>query len=203
MFDRSSNRLDNKYMEILRKIYYFLLDTIQTILIVASFIMVLYAFVIQPNQVSGSSMYPTFKDKEYLLSNLLNVRFNKYTRGDVLVFHSPVERDKLYIKRVIAVAGDTIMVKDGKVYLNGSQLDESVYLQPSVETYGGAFLADGMERVVPEGFIFVMGDNRQYSSDSREWGFLDRTEVVGESLVRIFPFNKFHVIHNPYTDHKI
>ncbi len=203
LFDRRPKWIDNNYMNVVRKIYYFLLDTIQTILVVASFIMVLYAFVVQPNQVSGSSMYPTFRDKEYLLSNLLNVRFNKYTRGDVVVFHSPVELDKLYIKRVIALAGETIMVRDGKVYINGVQLDESVYLDPSVQTYGGAFLGDGIERVVPDGFIFVMGDNRPNSSDSREWGFLDRNKVVGESLVRIFPFNTFHVIHNPYKDHKI
>lgn len=189
-------------MAILRRIYYFLLDTIQTILIVASVLMVLYAFVVQPNQVSGSSMYPTFKDKEYLLSNLLNVRLDKYTRGDVIVFHPPVEHDKLYIKRVIGLAGDTVMIKDGKVYLNGAVLDESSYLQPMVETYGENFLHEGATVVVPEGFLFVMGDNRPGSSDSREWGFVDKTQVLGESMVRIFPLNKFKIIHNPFEDKK-
>lgn len=157
----------------------------------------------QPNQVSGSSMYPTFKDQEYLLSYLLDVRFDKYKRGDVVVFHSPVELDKLYIKRVIGIAGDRIKISDGKVYLNGQLLDESVYLSNDVQTYGGASLPDNVERIVPQGSIFVMGDNRPYSSDSREWGFLDKTRVVGRSIVRIFPFNKFHIIHNPYTDHKL
>lgn len=190
-------------MFILRKIYYFLLDTIQTILITASVLMVFYAFIIQPNQVSGSSMYPTFKDKEYLLSYLLDVRFDKYKKGDVVVFHSPIELDKLYIKRVIGIPGDRIMLQDGKVFLNGQQLDESVYLKPDVQTYGGASLPDGVERIVPAGYIFVMGDNRPYSSDSREWGFLDKSRVVGKSLVRIFPFNNFHIIHNPYSDHEL
>jgi signal peptidase I len=190
-------------VEVLRKIYYFLLDTIQTILIVASVLMVIYAFVMQPNQVSGVSMYPTFKDKDYLLSNLLDVRFNKYTRGDVIVFHPPVDPSKLYIKRVIALSGDTIMLKGGKVYLNGQLLDESVYLKPDVQTYGEAFLQDGVERTVPDGYIFVMGDNRPNSSDSRDWGFLDRTKVVGQSVVRIFPFNTWHIVHNPYKDHKV
>jgi len=95
------------------------------------------------------------------------------------------------------------MLQDGKVYLNGQQLDESVYLKPDVQTYGGASVPDGVEKVVPDGYIFVMGDNRPYSSDSREWGFLDRSRVVGKSLVRIFPFNQFHIVHNPYTDHKL
>lgn len=190
-------------MEILRKIYYFLLDTIQTILITASIFMVLYAFVVQPNQVSGSSMYPTFKDKEYLLSYLLDVRFDKYQRGDVVVFHSPVEQEKLYIKRVIALPGDHIMVQNGKVYLNGNELDESVYLSSDVYTNAGSFLQDGIEKIVPSDNIVVMGDNRPYSSDSREWGFLTKDRVVGRSIARFFPFNKAHVIHNPYKDHEI
>lgn len=190
-------------MNILRKIYYFLLDTIQTILITASILMVIYAFVMQPNQVSGSSMYPTFEDKEYLLSNLLDVRFDKYQRGDVVVFHSPVELEKLYIKRVIGIPGDRIMVKNGKVYRNGELLDESLYLRSTVMTVGGAFLQDGVEQVVPDGYICVMGDNRPYSSDSREWGFLQKSRVVGKSILRIFPFTKFHVVGNPYTQGKI
>lgn len=186
-------------MVILRKIYYFLLDTIQTILIVASVLMVLYAFVIQPNQVSGSSMYPTFKDKEYVLSYLLDVRLNKYVKGDVVVFHSPVDIEKLYIKRVIALEGERVKVQEGKVYLNGELLDESAYLNSDVTTYGGTSLPEGEERIVPSGYICVMGDNRLHSSDSREWGFLERSRVVGKSLIRVFPFNQFGIIQNPYT----
>lgn len=190
-------------MFIIRKIYYFLLDTIQTILIVASVLMILYAFVIQPNEVSGLSMYPTFKDHDYLLSYLLDVKFDKYKKGDVVVFHSPVELDKLYIKRVIATPGDTIMVQNGKVMLNGSEVDESLYLSSGVETHGGAFLQEGLAKTVPAGTIVVMGDNRPNSSDSREWGFLDKSRVVGRSVLRFFPFNTFHIIHNPYTEHKL
>lgn len=190
-------------MEILKKIGTFFLDTFQTILITASIVMVLYAFVIQPNQVSGSSMYPTFKDKEFLLSNLIDVRMDKYKRGDVVVFHSPTEDDKLFIKRVIGVPGDQVEVREGSVYLNGELLDESVYLASDVVTSGGAFMLEGVGRMVPEGTIFVMGDNRPYSSDSREWGFLDKSKVVGRSMVRVFPFSLFHIIHNPYTEGKI
>jgi len=192
-----------KEMFLLRKIYYLLLDTVQTILIVASILMVIYAFVMQPNQVSGSSMYPTFKDKELLLSYLVDVRLNKYQRGDVVVFHSPVELEKLYIKRVVGVPGDRIMVKDGKVHRNGEVLDESLYLGPEVVTVGGSFLQEGIEQVVPEGYVCMMGDNRPYSSDSREWGFLPKSRVVGKSIIRVFPFDKIHVVRNPYSEGKI
>ena len=148
-------------------------------------------------------MYPTFTDKEFLLSYLLDVRLDKYKRGDVVVFHSPVELEKLYIKRVIGVAGDQIMVQGGKLYRNGEIVDESLYLGAGVVTQGGAFLQDGVQQVVPEGYICVMGDNRPYSSDSREWGFLAKDRVVGKSVLRIFPINKLHVVHNPYTEGKI
>lgn len=199
LFDTYPQIQQNKYMFVLRKIYYFLLNTIQTLLIIATIFMLLYAVVIQPNQVSGSSMYPTFKDKEYLLSYLLDVRMNKYVNGDVVVFHSPVDIEKLYIKRVIGMEGDRIKIEGGKVYVNGELLDESAYLSSDSMTFGGGFLGDGDEKEVPAGYIFVMGDNRPYSSDSREWGFLDRSRVIGRSIVRILPLNQFHIIRNPYT----
>lgn len=186
-------------MEILKKIFYFFVDAIQTILVIASVLMVLYAFVIQPDQVDGLSMYPTFHNKDFLLSNLLDIRYGKYTRGDVVVFHAPPEPDKLYIKRIIGLSGDRIKVQDGAVYLNGEKLDESSYLKPTVKTYGGAFLQDGVEITVPDGYLFVMGDNRPGSSDSREWGFVSTDKLIGKSMLRFYPVNTFEIIKNPFT----
>lgn len=183
----------------LKKIYFKFLDMAQTILFVASFLLVLYIFVIQPHEVSGSSMFPTFKDKEFLLSYLLDVRFNTLRKGDVVVFHSPVEEDKLYIKRIIAETGDTVSVEGGAVYVNNEKLDESEYLDSEVATYGGSFMPDGETKIVPEHAYIVMGDNRPYSSDSREWGFLVDTKLVGRSMIRIWPINTLTIIQrNPY-----
>lgn len=187
-------------MEIIKKIGTIFLDTFQTILIIASVLMVLYAFVIQPHEVSGQSMHPTFRDKELLLSYLLDIKQNKYQRGDVIVFHSPVEADKLYIKRVMGIPGDRIMVLDGGVYLDGQRIDESKYLDSEVRTTGGQSMLEGQEVIVPEGFIIVMGDNRPHSSDSRDFGLLDKSKVIGKSVIRIFPFNQFTIIKNPFVD---
>ncbi len=189
----------NPVMEFLKKAYFKFLDVSQSILFVASFFLVLYIFVVQPHQVSGSSMYPTFKDQQIMLSYLLDVQFHTLRRGDVVVFHSPVESDKLYIKRVIGLEGDSVSVHDGSVYVNGTKLDESSYLKPDVVTYGGSFLKDGDVVTVPPGSYFVMGDNRPFSSDSRAWGFVTYGKLIGRSMARILPPNTFTIVkRDPY-----
>ncbi len=98
-------------MEILRKIYSFLLDTIQTFLLAAAVFLIIYAFLFRPFEVKGDSMYPNFKDKQYVLTNLISLRFSDPKQGDVVVFNAPNDKEKDYIKRVIGIAGDTIMLK--------------------------------------------------------------------------------------------
>src|SRR5258706_9509510 len=103
-------------MPIIRKIYSFLIDTIQSILIAASIFLVIYLFLFRPFQVTGESMYPNFKDKEYVLTNLITLHFGHPVRGDVVVFKAPPSPDKDFIKRIIGAAGDKIMVKNGDVF---------------------------------------------------------------------------------------
>lgn len=186
-------------MEILRKIYFFFLDTMQTILIAASIFLVIYIFLFRPFQVSGESMFPTFKNGEYILTNLITLRFSDPQRGDVLVFKAPVNQEKDFIKRVIGMPGDSVLLKDGFVYVNGKKLDESAYLDANVRTYGGSFLREGQAIVVPQGEYFMMGDNRPFSSDSREWGFLNRESVIGRSFYVYWPLNTMRIVKNPYT----
>jgi len=185
-------------MSLVRKIYSFLIDTIQSILIAASIFLVIYLFLFRPFQVTGESMYPNFKDKEYVLTNLIALRFGHPVRGDVVVFKAPPAPDKDFIKRVIGTAGDRIMVKDGEVYVNGEKLDEHSYLNDDVKTTQGSFLSEGQEVTVPDGNYFVMGDNRQYSSDSREWGFVPQANIIGESFFAYWPLNQMGLIGNPY-----
>ncbi len=185
-------------MPIIRKIYSFLIDTIQSILIAASIFLVIYLFLFRPFQVTGESMYPNFHDKEYVLTNLITLRFAHPVRGDVIVFKAPPSPDKDFIKRIIGTAGDKIMVKDGSVFVNGDKLDESAYLSNDVKTTGGSFLAEGQEIVVPDGNYFVMGDNREYSSDSREWGYVPQENLIGKSFFAYWPVNEVGFIVNPY-----
>src|SRR3989344_2257067 len=110
-------------MEVLRKAYFFLLDILQTLILAAA------AF-----EVKGESMYPNLHDSEYLITNLIGLKLSDPKLGDVIVFKAPNEVERDFIKRVIGIAGDRISVRDGQVYLNQEQLDESKYLKPSVKT---------------------------------------------------------------------
>lgn len=186
-------------MEILRKAYFFFIDTMQTILLAASIFLVIYIFLFRPFQVSGESMFPTFKNGEYILTNLITLRFEEPKKGDVIVFKAPTDEEKDFIKRVIAVPGDSVYLKEGFVYVNGEKIDESAYLGPDVRTYGGSFMKEGEPVTVPPDAYIVMGDNRPFSSDSREWGFLKNSSVIGKSFFVYWPVNNMRVINNPYS----
>jgi len=172
-------------MGLLRKVYFFLLDIAQTLILAAAVFVVVYMFLFRPFEVKGESMYPNYHDSEYLITNLISLRFSNPNLGDVVVFKAPN-------------AGDEINVEDGKVYLNEKLLDESAYLKSEVKTYGGSFLKEGEPVTVPEGHFFVLGDNRSFSSDSREWGFVSKDNIIGISLFVYWPVKSIGVINNPY-----
>jgi len=170
-------------MGILRKIGSFLIDSVQTFLMAAAVFLVIYIFFFRPFEVKGESMVPNFLDSQYVLTNLITLRFNNPKLGDVIVFKAPTDNEKDFIKRVIGVPGDTVEVKDGSVYLNGNLLDQSKFLKPDVKTYEGSFLKEGVPVTVPSGNYFVMGDNRDNSYDSRYWGFLPERNIIGKALI--------------------
>jgi len=186
-------------MQFLRKTYAFLLDTVQTLLIVFAIFLVIYQFLFRPFQVSGNSMYPTFYDKQYILTDIIGLKVSDPKKGDVVVFKSPPNPEKDYIKRVIGTPGDAVEIKDGNVYVNGKILDESKYLKLSVKTYGGSSLHENEPIKVPPNSYLVMGDNRNGSSDSREWGFVPIRLIIGKSLFVYWPLNKIGIIKNPYN----
>lgn len=185
-------------MDILKKVYGFVLDVWQTALIVASIGLVIWIFLYRPFQVSGESMYPTYKDKEYIMTSLISLKLSTPKRGDVIVFQAPLDEEKDYIKRVMAVPGDTIYLQDGFVYLNNKKLDESNYLNDNVRTYGGNFMKEGISVTVPKDNFIVIGDNRSHSSDSREWGLLPKNKIIGISLFVYLPLNQARLIKNPF-----
>jgi signal peptidase I len=192
-------------MDIARKIYAFLIDGVETLLIAAAIFLVIYAFLFRPFNVDGQSMYPNFHNGEYVITNLVgfedfkiyHANFGTLKLGDVVVFIAPPDPSKDYIKRVIGVPGDKVMLKDGDVYLNGKLLNESSFLSSDVKTYEGAFLTEGQIVTVPANSYFVLGDNRPESSDSRTWGFVPKENIVGKSMLVYWPLDRMRLINNP------
>ena len=182
-----------------KKIWLFILDITQTFVVTGAVFFFITYFFFRPFQVSGNSMYSNFKDKEYIITNLISLRFSNPTHGDVIVFKSPSDQNKDFIKRIIAIQGDEIFIENGKVYLNGNLLKEE-YLDPGMQTFGGAFLQEGVKKTVPNGYFFVMGDNRNDSSDSRTWGFVTRKNIKGISFFVYWPLNEVQIIKNPYDN---
>lgn len=189
-------------MEILRKIFYFFLDIAQTLILAIVVFFVVYVFIARPYQVSGASMHPTFLDQEYVLTSIISKHIDSLQKGDVVVFEAPnqenTEFKKDFIKRVIGVAGDSVMVSNNNVYVNGKQLDESAYLKSDVKTYAGAYIKEGVPVTVPQDSYIVFGDNRSYSSDSREWGFVIQSQMIGKSIVVYLPVDKMRIVKNPF-----
>lgn len=186
-------------MFIIRKIYSFLIDTLQSLLIAAAVFLVIYQFLFRPFQVKGDSMYPNFHNDSYVITNIIGLKLQTPKHGDVLVFKAPPEPEKAFIKRVIAIPGDSVEIREGRVYLNGRVLNESAYLNKNTTTSPGAFLKEGEEVKVGPNQYIMMGDNRNFSSDSREWGFVSIDNITGYSWFVYWPISEAKFVDNPLT----
>lgn len=136
-------------------------------------------------RVDGFSMNPTLQDGEYILVNRLAYKIGQPARGDIVVFSFPMDPRQDLIKRVIGLPGETISVQDGKVMINSVPLEEPYIAAPPI--YNNSW-------VVPEGQLFVLGDNRNESKDSHEWGMLPMENVVGKAILIYWPPKEWQVI---------
>ncbi len=188
---------DIDFLEVGKSIINFVMDILETVVFVGSLFIVVYLFVAQPNQVKGASMDPTFGTGDYIFTSKVTYKMRAYHRGDVVVFKSPHNPDIEYIKRIIGVPGDEVMVKDNEVFVNGRQLTEN-YIAAKTNLWEGGFSKNGVPTKVEDGYLFVMGDNRPRSSDSREFGPIVQTSVIGQVFYRYFPPSKVGIIPNPF-----
>ena len=148
---------------------------------------VVYCFSLQ--QVLGESMYPTFYDNDILILNKLKYRFSDIERGDVVALR--FEDTNYLIKRVIGLPGEVVEFKDNQLYVNGEVVEED-YLEDDVITEDFQLSQIGYDKI-PEGMYFVLGDNREHSTDSRELGLVTERDILGETSIRIFPFNRIKI----------
>jgi signal peptidase I len=182
-----------------RKFWLFLIDTAQTVLFAGGIFLVIYIFLFRPFQVSGDSMFSSFKNREYILTNIISLRFQDPQRGDVIVFKAPTDPNKDFIKRVIAIPGDKVYLTNGYVYVNDKKVDEKKYLDKGIKTYGGTYLKEDTKITIEPDEYLVMGDNRTNSSDSREWGLLKKDAIIGKSFLVYWPLDHFRLVSNPFS----
>lgn len=138
-------------------------------------------------RVDGLSMIPTLEHGEFVLVNKISYQWGEIERGDIIVFHYPNNPQEELIKRVIGLTGDTILVQNNQVFVNGKQLNEPYISQ--APNYSGEWL-------VTEGKIFVLGDNRNNSNDSKDWGLLPIENVVGKAVVIYWPPPMWNIIEH-------
>lgn len=151
----------------------------------AAFVIV---FIVQGFYIPSGSMRTTLMEGDRILVNKFIYRFTDPIRGDIVVFKYPPDEKRIFIKRIIAVGGETVEIRDAKVYIDGKELAEP-YLKVVME-------GDFAPVKVPANSFFVMGDNRNESDDSRYWGFVPRKNVVGEAFLIYFPFNRIQLLED-------
>lgn len=168
-------------------------ELIQIALLALIVIVPVRTFVAEPFIVSGKSMLPNFHDKEYLIIDKLSYRFSEPERGEVLVLKFPKNESEYFIKRVIGLPGDTLKFDKGSVYISNAQNPEPKRLSEKYLPVGLLTTASPELITLKSEEYFVMGDNREYSSDSRSWGVLPKRDIVGKVVLRMLPVSKFQV----------
>lgn len=159
------------------------------VVIAVSLSIFIIMFLYQPVRVEGTSMLPMLSDQDRLFINKMAYRIGEVHRGDVVVFEFPRDHSKSYIKRIIGLPGDRIRIEHGKVYVNDVLLHESYVPRRFEDTRSIS------ETVVPPGEYWVMGDHRSISSDSRDFGPVDRSLIYGRAAFVYWPVDQLGVVH--------
>jgi len=179
----------------MRKIFWSFFEVFETFFIALLAVFLIRNFIAQPFLVSGSSMEPTFYHGNYLLVDELTYNFREPQRGEVIVFHYPKEPTSYFIKRVIGLPGEKVVLEGGKVIIENQQgvkkLEESYILRYQRDS------KDRFEINLGPNQYFVLGDNRDFSYDSRSWGPLDKKYIVGVVRLRLWPLNQVMAFNAP------
>ena len=165
-------------------------EILQVVVVAGVTVFIIRTYIAQPFLVSGASMEPNFSGGNYLLIDEVTYRLQPPQRGEVVVFRYPGDNKTYYIKRIVALPGEHVVVADGNVSVNDKVINEG-YLPSGLDTVGN------VDRVLGSGEFFVLGDNRYYSFDSRQWGVVPEKNIVGLVRLRLFPLNRVQLFEAP------
>ncbi len=168
-------------------------ENAQVLIIGLILALLIRVFIAEPRYIPSDSMLPTLFTGDRLVVEKVSYHLHSPARGDIIVFEPPrqlqlqgYQKDQAFIKRVIAKPGELVMVKDGVVYVNKQPLKEGYILEPPEYNL--------LPVVVPDGGLFVMGDNRNNSNDSHIWGFLPEKNIIGRAVWRFWPLNRLGIV---------
>ena len=187
-----------------RRLPRWIVDVVETLVLTIVAFLLIQTFVAQPFQVHQTSMESTLEPGQYVLVDKLTPRWSPYQRGDIVVLHPPTGwddgSDTPFIKRVIGLPGDQIDIRDdGHVYVNGQELDEDgyAYHDASGDVEPTTPLNDTSSWTIGADELFVMGDHRESSADSRAFGPIKESSVVGRAFLRYWPASTFGILARP------
>ncbi len=179
----------------IKKYFHVIWEFLKIVVVAAIIVLPIRYFIFQPFVVKGESMAPNFQSGDYLIIDEISYFISEPKRGDVVVLKYPLDNSQRFIKRIIGLPGETIEIKDGKIsILKDNQnivLDESKYLPDFKDTEGN------LRITLENDEYFVLGDNRQFSYDSRRWGILPRKDIIGKAIFRVFPLSQMTLIPEP------
>ena len=180
-----------------------LFEIVETLVLTLIIFLVIQTFVAQPYKVQQQSMEHTLEPEQYVLVDKLTPRFDTYKRGDIVVFSPPPdwarEDDTPFIKRVIGLGGETVEIRDGNVFIDGTELEEPYLFAaaPDRPTQPTTVPGDEHRWVIPDGELFLMGDHRSNSADSRMFGPVETGQVIGRAWLRYWPIDVFGILPTP------
>lgn len=180
-----------------------LFEIVETLVLTLIIFFVIQTFVAQPYKVQQQSMEHTLEPDQYVLVDKLTPRFDTYKRGDIVVFTPPedwVQEDGTpFIKRVIGLGGDTVEIRDGAVFINGTEIEEDYVFasEPGDPPQPTTVPGDEHRWVIPTDELFLLGDHRAASADSRTFGPVPAVQVIGRAWLRYWPIDAFGILATP------
>jgi signal peptidase I len=172
-----------------------LLREIAEVVVLATILYFGISFAVQAVHVEGLSMWATLDNNDYLIANKIDYRLHAPQRGDIVILRPPTNNTTDFIKRIIALPGERLLIRDGAIYINGHKLDEPYLPDAWTQQTNAGKYSEGQGAVIPPNEYFVMGDNRNRSQDSRFFGPIGRDRIDGKAWFRIWPLNNFGDIY--------
>ena len=172
---------------LLKKIWLEIWDIIKFLAPIVVIVFVVRTYIAQPFIVDGESMSPNFHTGHYLIIDELSYRFHAPQRGDVVVLRYPLDTSRFFLKRIVGIPGDHIVIKNGKVYITNDANPNGYVLNEPYQNQATFPAGQFKDVILEQDEYFAMGDNRAGSSDSRAWGILPRKDIIGHALFRLFP----------------